>query len=421
MRVLWFANTLCNADEYFNKELKGTGGWLKELDKVMQDKVDLHVAFYVDYPKADFIYKNTKYHPINRFNSKIEKTMIRVLRRIPSEGELKQYLKIIERVKPDIIHIHGTELPFISIIDVVNKPIVTSVQGNLTVYVHKYFSGIEKKFASIKADGNVFKKVFYPMTFYKSYSHLKTKSYLERKYLKKIKYIIGRTNWDKRITRILSPSSYYYHADEILREGFYKNIWSKPQNDKFTIFTTSGNVYYKGFETICQSLNMLNNLGQHIIWKVAGIKNNDLIVKVVKKKLKENYPERNLELLGNLNEDQLIQGLLNSDLYVMPSHIENSPNNLCEAMILGMPCIATFVGGTGSLLNDGKEGILIQDGDPWVLAGAILEAKENYHKFIRFGQNARKKAIYRHNRDKIAREILKIYFDVINKNGFKNY
>ena len=29
MRVLWFANTPANAIEYFNKELKGTGGWLK--------------------------------------------------------------------------------------------------------------------------------------------------------------------------------------------------------------------------------------------------------------------------------------------------------------------------------------------------------------------------------------------------------
>jgi len=45
MKVLWFANTPCNADEYFNTELKGTGGWLKALDRELQNHVDLHVAF----------------------------------------------------------------------------------------------------------------------------------------------------------------------------------------------------------------------------------------------------------------------------------------------------------------------------------------------------------------------------------------
>jgi hypothetical protein len=33
-------------------------------------------------------------------------------------------------------------------------------------------------------------------------------------------------------------------------------------------------------------------------------------------------------------------------------------------MIIGMPCIATFAGGTASMLKSDEEGILIQDGDP---------------------------------------------------------
>jgi len=99
-------------------------------------------------------------------------------------------------------------------------------------------------------------------------------------------------------------------------------------------------------------------------WRVAGISNNDLIVKVVKKFLKSLYPKSNLILLGKLSELELINNLLNSNLYVMPSHIENSPNNLCEAMMLGMPCIATCVGGTASLINNNDDGVLIQDGDP---------------------------------------------------------
>ena len=130
--------------------------------------------------------------------------------------------------------------------------------------------------------------------------------------------------------------------------------------------------------------------------------------------IKRKFPQNNLKFLGRLTESDLIEKLLEADIYVMPSHIENSPNNLCEAMILGMPCIASYAGGTGSLLRDGHEGILIQDGDPWAMAGAILELKEDFNKSVSFGKNARKRALERHNKDKIANELVAIYESILN-------
>ena len=42
-------------------------------------------------------------------------------------------------------------------------------------------------------------------------------------------------------------------------------------------------------------------------------------------------------------------------------------------------------------MKDNEDGILIQDGDPYVMAGAIIELMNNYEKAIFYGQNARKK------------------------------
>ena len=78
-------------------------------------------------------------------------------------------------------------------------------------------------------------------------------------------------------------------------------------------------------------------------------------------------------------------------IYIAISHIENSPNSLCEALILGAPCIATNAGGTSSLIEDGNNGILIQDGDAYSMAGAIIELTENYNIAIDYGNSARKK------------------------------
>ena len=415
MKILWFSNTPANADEYFNSELKGTGGWLKSLDREMQDKVDLHVAFYVDFPQKEFKYMKTHYYPINKFKNKFEKIRTRLLNIEIKEKDTEKYLAVVNTVKPDLIHIHGTEYPFISIIGKINIPVVVSIQGNLTVYQHKFYSGVESKYSSMKSNDSLIKIIFYPTTFKKSFKAFIERSKIEQKYLDKCKYVLGRTDWDKRITRILAPESKYFHSDEILRDGFYNNKWENPENKDFVIFTTNGNNIYKGFETICESLFMLNKLGKKVKWRIAGINENDLIVKVVKKKLKNRYPQQNLELLGNLRESELIKNLIKSNIYVMPSHIENSPNNLCEAMILGMPCIATYVGGTGSLMDDRKEGILIQDGDPWSMAGAILEMKNNYKSAIKMGIKAREKALERHDKEKIIFKLVRIYDGVVNE------
>jgi len=125
------------------------------------------------------------------------------------------------------------------------------------------------------------------------------------------------------------------------------------------------------------------------------------------------YPVNGPRFLGNLNERELIQAMLKAHIYVMPSHIENSPNSLCEAMILGMPCITTLAGGTTSLLKDKKEGLVIQDGDPWSLAGALLEILDYPEVASQYGENARITALARHDPEKIVKDLLAIYNSII--------
>jgi glycosyltransferase involved in cell wall biosynthesis len=83
-------------------------------------------------------------------------------------------------------------------------------------------------------------------------------------------------------------------------------------------------------------------------------------------------------------------------------------------MLLGMPIIATFAGGIPTTVENKKEGLLVQDGDPYALAGAILELKENSNYANELGNNARAKAMCRHNPDKIVNKLLNIYSSIIN-------
>jgi glycosyltransferase involved in cell wall biosynthesis len=415
MKVLWFSNTPANSDEFFNSRLKGTGGWLKSLDIKLQEKVDLHIVFYNKSKINNFKYLKSNYYPIHLGEKNlVEKLFDRFVTKIKFKEDVNKYLQIINEVRPDIIHVHGTEMPFGFVQEFTNIPVVISIQGNINIYKHKYFSGIEK--SHLKWYDNIIQNFTLNNSFYKNYLRFKLWENGETEILKSCKYIIGRTDWDNRISRIFSPNSIYFYVSEILRPVFYKISNKKNKNNKFVIFTTNGNALYKGFETLCHTLSLLNSLDSvDIEWRVAGISASDCIVGITKNILTNNYPTHNLKLLGSLNEEELYSNLLQSDLYVMPSHIENSPNNLSEAMILGVPSIATFVGGTGSLIQNNIDGILIQDGDPWAMAGAIIELKSDPKKMEEIGKNGQISAKKRHNSNQIVDDLLNVYINITKK------
>lgn len=121
----------------------------------------------------------------------------------------------------------------------------------------------------------------------------------------------------------------------------------------------------------------------------------------------------NVKLQGRIDAEQLSCLLADSDIYVHVSHIENSPNSVCEAMLVGMPVIASYSGGTGSMLENEKEGILVQDGDPYVYAGAIVHLFQHFDFAKQLGKSARVKAVERHDPQRIANQLLDAYHNIM--------
>ncbi len=423
MRVLWFSNTPAAGIEAMHgaSSIKGTGGWLYALNKAIEKKVELHVAFQHPYRLARFRHGNTSFYPVYTGNILFQRLRERLGFHRPRRFLAESYLRVVKNVQPDVIHIHGTESPFLMILGATDIPIVISIQGNLTVWSHKFRAGFHGRHLHLPAphSGSYLRSlVLGRQTYRRGLDKLSQTAEVERASLRKAQHIIGRTDWDRRVTRMLAPKSNYFVGQELLREKFYNAEWSQtcvPGEGRNIIFTTTGNRYYKGFETLCQSLSVLRGAGVNVEWRVAGVSENSLINQITRKELGADYPQQELTLLGAMDEHELIEQMLGANIYVMPSHIENSPNSLCEAMLLGMPCVATFAGGTGSMLKDDEEGILVQDGDPWVMAGAIQELLGDPARAARYGAAARKTARIRHNSDTIVYGLLQVYRQVVAK------
>jgi len=422
MKILWFSNTAANGEGFLNNIIT-IGGWLKSLDKELQlnKNIDLNVAFYHNQKINPFVYGNSKYYPIYsdvKFSNMFSMYFKRVRGTLEPKKDIIKYLDIVDEVKPDLIHIHGTENPFGYISKFIDIPVVISIQGNITVYSHKFFSGFNIMDTLINTS---IKDYITGKNYFSIYKKFMNMSIREKEILNISKYIIGRTEWDRRISRILTPNAYYYHADEILRDEFYMNVWKKNSNCNRLIFhTTISGALYKGLETILQTAEILSEkINTKFEWNIAGIEKNSKIVKLFEKKYPRKSSKYSINYLGKIGADLLLKSILSSSIYIHTSHIENSSNGICEAMILGIPVIGTYTGGTSSLLENNKEGILIQDGDPFSLAGAIWDFINNYEIAVKYGQNARQRAISRHNKKIISERMYEIYGEILGKNKSK--
>lgn len=105
-------------------------------------------------------------------------------------------------------------------------------------------------------------------------------------------------------------------------------------------------------KTLCPEFPMLR-------FRIVGNESGDReeILKVIS----ESGLNDRIEFVGRVSEEGKKKAFLNADIYVLPSHIEDLPYGLLEAMSYGLPCFASAVGGIPSLVEHQVNGLL---GDP---------------------------------------------------------
>ena len=411
MKILWLCHLIPGAVKEAATGKKESGLWLDHvLDDLRAKGVQLHVICK-DLSGSGSVDDKCTYSGFQEPSA---------YKYLPEhEAQFRRELKAFQ---PDVIHIWGTEYPHsLAMMNAareegMQEKCVVSIQGLVSIYARHFAEGVPRRVKRQYTLRDVLRwdnvdhqvKIFH------------RRGTIEKQTLRMAPHVIGRTDWDLACTKLINPEAKYHFCNETLRTPFYEGAWSYENCQKHRIFASSCVYPVKGFHYLLEAfLEVLKNYPDAVL----AVPGNDFVrLDSLEKKLRENSYHRYLRkfvekhglqdkifFLGRLSPEGMKEQDLLANVFAMPSTIENSPNSLGEAMLLGTPCVASDVGGITNMMTHGTEGYIYQSTAPYMLAHYIMEIFARGEKAEAMGIAAAKHARVTHDARKNLEDLLAIY------------
>lgn len=335
---------------------------------------------------------------------------------------------ILEDFKPDIVHIFGTEYPHsLAMLRVFGNPdrVLLGIQGVCGRIADEYMAEIPKEVQN----SATFRDKLKEDSLIQQQEKFRLRGEHEKEAILLTGNITGRTEFDRKETSLINPEAKYFKMNETMRPVFYQGKWDEKQAEPHSIFLSQGDYPLKGFHFMLKAMPLILEKYPDAHLYVAG---NNIIGKgkskypyflrasaygkYIKSLISKNKLKKKVTMLGMLDEEEMKSRLLASNVFVCPSIVENSPNTLAEAMLLGVPVVAAEVGGIPSVMQGGKDGILFERANVEKLAESVLQIFDEPVIAGVYGDNARMHAKQAHDPDANYKRLLEIYESLNPKN-----
>jgi len=411
MRLLWFTNRLMPAvSQRLKRPPAPSGYWMGSLLGALIGRTDVKLGVVTVSAGADEF--RCEADGVDYFVVGCSRLAWRLpWREAVTKRLLRQCAGIAAAWRPDLVHVHGTE-SFYGLLGArgyVDCPVVVSVQGLLSEYRRRYFGGLSRM-EIIRSQG--LGELLRGSGILWDRRRLAADARRECEIITSSGHFIGRTLWDRAHVLSINPSAAYYHVGEVMRGCFYERRWDIGGIRRHSLMLSNARAPNNGVETLIAAAGLLRREFPDISVRLAGRPGRGY-GHILHRCVGRCGMDGRVEFLGHIDADRLSRELCGSHAFALTSYIENSPNSLAEAMLLGMPCVAGYAGGVPSMVEDGRTGLLFRPGDRSVLAERIREVFRDDGLAAGLGSRARDEALVRHSPRHVVGQLLAAYREVI--------
>ena len=237
--------------------------------------------------------------------------------------------------------------------------------------------------------------------------------------------VIIENEWFTSHCKAISSDCTIYNTKLIIKEEFYNKEWNENQMTPHTIMCNASAYPIKGLHMLLRALKIVSLKYPDVKLLIPGGKS--LFEKSFFDRIKidgySNYLKRlivkldiqqNIQFLGLLSAEEMADTMAKSNVFVMPSSIENISTTLIEAMIVGTPCISSNVGGISDYLINNENGLLYRFDEYEILAINILRVFEDKEFAKKLSKNAMRKNRNSRTSGNVKQELLQIYDTILN-------
>lgn len=383
MKVLWIVNKLIGKLHLQETGKKATGGlWLEAmLDSAKQDRdIEIVVANIMNIPQIRMLQDgNIRYYSIP---GKVSENYD-----YKSPDAHKYWREIIEKEKPDVIKLWGTEMPMglVALDEAENIPAVVYVQGILEMIGRYYQAGMTD---SEIRKACTLRDILTGETIRKKQADYLKRSIYESAIINKAKNIIVENKWAESYYKKVCPSVQVHWCPLCISQEFEKESWKADKMIPHTLMCSAANYPIKGLHMLLKALVIVKAKYPDVKLSIPGTALRKLTD--LKARLKQNGYEKFIrnqieklglrdivEYTGRLTASEMAKRMSESNCFVMCSAIENHSSTLKEAMTVGVPCIASYVGGVPEYAFNEKNCLLYRFEDYEVLAQNIIRLFES--------------------------------------------
>lgn len=343
-------------------------------------EIDLHVVTYHKRLRRDqrFVENGVTFHVIRTPLSRVPRGAVLY------QLDRRPFLRALRTIQPDLIHGHGTENIFSYIAVTAGLPNVISMQAVMAELVRTYTS------------------------FSRTWCEHSIVRHIEAYTLRRAHRVFIEAPFVEPLIRRINPDLDVHVAGNIVSPPFFavRRAERPPQRKIMFVGTLRRS---KGVEEIVRAFHEVAASDPALVLHLVGQGDAGYVQSRLTPLIESDAAARRITMRGHLTAQEIAAEYVDAAMVVLPTHYDTSPNVITEAMVAGVPVVASAVGGLPYMLDGGESGQLVAAGDAHAVAEAIRFNLHNPEAAVARAGHARVVARHRYGAELFVSRMLDCY------------